>query len=221
MAKFEPWKPNISGDPDYPWHSCRNEAGGFTYWIPLECPNEIPADDSDDAEKHIYSWLPLFGGKGMMVCWKKTASREWAYDQKRWIDAEARRDQRRPKRETLVAEVLGDGSNDGNHKKEWKLLDGSADDEPTDAILVQRKFGDEAEDKMKNQRRTGEEGKHALDAATEKWELIDVTDERKDATPEAGAKRRKKCCLANGHRAPGRGRTENFDLFVGDRKGSH
>ncbi len=117
MANFEPWKRNRNGDPDYPWYSCRNEKGAFTYWIPLECPNRIPVDDRKDAEKYIYSNLPLFGGKHMNVVWAETTSREWAYDQKRWIDAEAKRNERRLKREIPVEEVLGDGSDDGNRKR--------------------------------------------------------------------------------------------------------
>lgn len=59
----------------------------------------------------------------MKVYWEETTCREWAYDQKRWIDAEAKRNERQWKREIPVDEVLGDGTpDDGNRKKEWKPL---------------------------------------------------------------------------------------------------
>lgn len=142
MAKIEPyklkingpheeaprlWKSNPDGDPEYPWYSRKGEDGEILYSIPLEAPTEIPADDSADARKYTYSWLPLFGGKRMRVFWAETSSREWAFDQKRWLDAEAKRSERRSKREVPVAEMLGDGTDDGNRKKEWKLLDDAGD----------------------------------------------------------------------------------------------
>ena len=139
MEKFEPWQRNKEVDPEYPWHSRTDENGEIVYSIPMECLNNIPVDDSDGAKQYIYSWLPLFGGKGMRVYWEETTSREWAYDQKRWIDAEAKREERRPKHEIPVAEVLGDGTNDGNRKKEWKLLDDTGDltDEDPEADEVE------------------------------------------------------------------------------------
>ena len=142
MEKFEPyklkidgpheeapklWKSNPEGDPEYPWYSRKDENGEIVYSIPLEAPTEIPVDGGDDAKKYTYSWLPLFGGKGMRVYWEETTSREWAFDQKRWLDAEAKRNERRSKHEVPVAEILGDGTNDGNRKKEWKLLDDVGD----------------------------------------------------------------------------------------------
>lgn len=139
MEKFEPWQRNKEVDPEFPWHSRKDENGAIVYSIPMECLNNIPVDDSDGAKQYIYSWLPLFGGKGMRVYWEETTSREWAYDQKRWIDAEAKREERRPKHEIPVAEVLGDGTSDGNRKKEWKLLDDTSDltDEDPEADEVE------------------------------------------------------------------------------------
>ena len=96
------WQSNPEGDPDYPWYSRKGENGEIIYSVPLEAPNDIPPDSCDEAEGRMYSWLPLFGGKGMRVYWAETASREWAFSQKRWLDAEAKRDERRREVETPV-----------------------------------------------------------------------------------------------------------------------
>ena len=194
MADFEPWKRNRNGDPDYPWYSCRNEKGAFTYWIPLECPNRIPVDDRKDAEKYIYSNLPLFGGKRLNVVWAETTSREWAYDQKRWIDAEAKRNERRLKREIPVEEVLGDGSDDGNRKKEWLPLDGSSDNEPAELMQDPRESDDETDGRHADQNGISEEAEDALDVAMEEWQPADVPEDQKDGTPEAKANGRKRIC---------------------------
>ena len=131
--------------------------------IPLECLNEIPIDDSEDGKKHVYSWLPLFGGKGMRVYWEETTSREWAYDQKRWIDAEAKREERRPKHEIPVAEVLGDGTSDGNRKKEWKLLDDTGDltDEDPEADEVDEQMEETDPENDDTEDQSGEESETA------------------------------------------------------------
>ncbi len=117
MAKPEPWKSNKEVDPNFPWRTYRNEAGDIVYSIPLEAPNDIPVDEDDGAEKHQYYFQPLFGGKRIRVFWAETTDKAWAYDQKRWIDAEAQRNYRRPDHEISVMEVQGDGNDDGNRKK--------------------------------------------------------------------------------------------------------
>ena len=73
------------------------------YAIPLEAPSDLPEDEGG----HFgYTWLPLFGGKRLRVYWAESEDRTWAYDQKRWIDAEAKRTERQAKREVSVDEVL-------------------------------------------------------------------------------------------------------------------
>ena len=202
MAKFEPWKRNTDVDPNYPWHSRKTETGEIAYSIPLECLNEIPTDGSDNEKKRIYSWLPLFGGKGLKVYWEETTSREWAYDQKKWIDAEAQRNERHRKHETLVEEVFGDGSSEKSPKKGWSLLDESPYDESAETVPDQLEPDNEADNILKDQKEISEESEYALDAAMEKAELIGVSDDQKDETPEAKEKRRKRICDYAPYRFP-------------------
>jgi len=193
-----PWMPNPDIDPDYPWGCYRNDAGVVVYWIPQEAPTDIPVDNSQGAKKRIYSTLPLFGGKSLRVCWDELPDRQWAFDQKRWIDAEAKRNERRVKRETLVEEVLGDGSSEKNPKKEWSLLDESSNDETLGTLEPE----DEANSKPDVQKETSEETEYALDAAMEKWEPIDVPDDQKEEGPEKETKRRKRICDYAPYRFP-------------------
>ena len=194
--------PNPDIDPDYPWGCYRNEAGVVVYWIPQEAPTDIPVDNSEGAKKRIYSTLPLFGGKSLRVYWDELPDRQWAFDQKRWIDAEAKRNERRTKRETLVEEVLGDGSSRKSPKKEWSLLDGSSDDETMDTVLDQPEPDSGENGRPEDQKETSEETEYALDAAMEKWEPIDVLDDQTDENPEKETKHRKRICDYAPYRFP-------------------
>ena len=62
MANIERWKPNKEVDPKYPYHCRRNDDGRIVYSVPMEAPNDIPADMNDEGadrydgrEKYPYS----------------------------------------------------------------------------------------------------------------------------------------------------------------------
>ena len=130
MKNYTPWKRNPEGDPDYPWHSYVNEAGEMVYAFPQECPNDIPEDTTEGAMLFQYSELKLFGTKKVRVYWTETTNRELAFDQKLWLDAEAKRIERANKRVCQLTEEIA-LNNDGNRKKSWSLPDeNDADDAP-------------------------------------------------------------------------------------------
>ena len=130
MKNYTPWKRNPEGDPDYPWHSHKNETGEMVYAFPQECPNDIPEDTTEGAMLFQYSELKLFGTKKVRVYWTETTNRELAFDQKCWLDAEAKRIERSNKRVCQLTEEIAQ-DNDGNRKKTWNLLDeNDVDDTP-------------------------------------------------------------------------------------------
>ena len=62
MERIERWKPNKEIDPKYPYYCRRNEADEIVYSVPMEAPNDVPADpDAPEEEKPEYSYLPLLG----------------------------------------------------------------------------------------------------------------------------------------------------------------
>lgn len=126
-----PWKSNKEVDPNYPFWTRLNEAGEIVYSVPLEAPTEIPVDESKGAEQHEYSYLPIFGGKNLRVYRWETTDKEWAYRIRSWINTQHTQNRRYEKRFTVVEEVLGDGTNDGNHKVTHRSDDES--EEWTDA----------------------------------------------------------------------------------------
>ena len=130
MKNYTPWKRNPEGDPDYIWYSYVNEAGMMVYATPQECPNDIPEDTTEGAMQFRCMKLKLFGTKEMRVFWTETTNRELAFDQKRWLEAEAQRIERSNKRTCQLTEEIA-LDNDGNRKKTWNLLDeNDADDTP-------------------------------------------------------------------------------------------
>ena len=122
MKNYTPWKRNPEGDPDYIWYSYVNEAGVMVYATPQECPNDIPEDTTEGAMQFRCMKLKLFGTKEMRVFWTETTNRELAFDQKRWLEAEAQRIERANKRVCQLTEEIA-LNNDGNRKKTWSLLD--------------------------------------------------------------------------------------------------
>ncbi len=122
MKNYTPWKRNPEGDPDYIWYSYVNEAGVMVYATPQECPNDIPEDTTEGAMQFRCMKLKLFGTKEMRVFWTETTNRELAFDQKRWLEAEAQRIERANKRTCQLTEEIA-LNNDGNRKKTWSLLD--------------------------------------------------------------------------------------------------
>ena len=122
MNNYTPWKRNPEGDPDYIWYSYVNEAGMMVYATPQECPNDIPEDTTEGAMQFRCMKLKLFGTKEMRVFWTETTNRELAFDQKRWLEAEAKRIERANKRVCQLTEEIA-LNNDGNRKKTWSLLD--------------------------------------------------------------------------------------------------
>lgn len=122
MKNYTPWKRNPEGDPDYIWYSYVNEAGMMVYATPQECPNDIPKDTTEGAMQFRCMKLKLFGTKEMRVFWTETTNRELAFDQKRWLEAEAQRIERANKRTCQLTEEIA-LNNDGNRKKTWSLLD--------------------------------------------------------------------------------------------------
>ena len=117
MANIERWKPNKEVDPKYPYHCRWNDDGRIVYSVPMEAPNDIPADMNDEgADKYEYSYLPLLGGKSLRVyCWE-TTDREWAYRIRSMINTAHTQERRYAERFTDVPEIMGDGINDGNRK---------------------------------------------------------------------------------------------------------
>ena len=121
MVKIDRWKSNKEIDPEYPYYSRRAEDGTIYYSVPLEAPNDVPADAAGgDADRYEYSYLPLLGGKNLRVyCWE-TADREWAYRVRSMVNTQCSQERRFAERCTVVPEVLGDGLNDGNRRVSCK-----------------------------------------------------------------------------------------------------
>lgn len=126
MAKINRWKPNPEVDETYPYYCRRTEDGEILYSVPLEAPNKIPMDESEEnAVKIEYSKLPLLGGRNLDVYVWETTDREEGFRQRAWLNSEHTRDRRRTKRETCVAETNDE-------------LDGSVWDSIQEAAYEQR-----------------------------------------------------------------------------------
>lgn len=117
MERIERWKPNKEIDSKYPYYCRRTEAGEIVYSVPIEAPNDVPADpDAPEEEKPEYSYLPLLGGKNLRVyCWE-TTSREWAYRIRGMINTAHSQARRYAKRFTVVPDVPGNGLKNGNRR---------------------------------------------------------------------------------------------------------
>lgn len=116
MVNIDLWQSNQKIDPQYPFRTRMNEKGEIVYSVPLEAPNDIPADESEGAMQYEYSYLPLPGGKRMRVCCWETTDREWAYRVRRMMNAALTQEHRYAKRFIAVPEIVGNRKGDGNRK---------------------------------------------------------------------------------------------------------
>ena len=88
-------------DPRYPFPTELNEKGQIVYLVPVEAPQDRTADSSVCNESKCSS-LYFKEGKPMRVRFFATTDRQFAYDQRKWLNTLHTRERRMTLREVLL-----------------------------------------------------------------------------------------------------------------------
>ena len=88
-------------DPRYPFRTELNEKGQTVYYVPVEVPQDRIADYPISNESGCAN-LYFKEGKPMRVHFVATTNRQYAYDQRRWLNTQHTRERRQAMREEYL-----------------------------------------------------------------------------------------------------------------------
>ena len=108
-------------DPRYPFPTELNEKGQIVYLVPVEAPQDRTADSSVCNESKCSS-LYFKEGKPMRVRFFATTDRQFAYDQRKWLNTLHTRERRMTLREVLLDGSKKDEDGESVPRDEHPLL---------------------------------------------------------------------------------------------------
>lgn len=122
MTKSVSYKENNRLDPHYPYPTELNDEGEIVYSVPVLAEGDDALVTLNARENGGLRYISFGAGERKPVVFVKTTNREFAYDQRRWLNTEHTRDLRRSRREFFFEGCLKDEEGEEIPRDENPLL---------------------------------------------------------------------------------------------------